>query len=183
MRYMVRIFRYIDENIEKYVMVTSYSLIAGIIFVEVIRRFLFNQQAPWSTTIPILLFLWLTWFGTSYNVKIRGHLALTELRSRLPYQLQFYALIMDAFLWLLFAGIVIYFSYRQVYLSYDNFAIVEGTDDVMQWWFYMATPLAWLLIAYRAIQRLLRDTHTYKRKEPFVFQAMSDTNLLKKERA
>ena len=48
--------RYVERNIEKFIIIISYGSMAGIIFVEVIRRFLFNQQAPWSTTIPIYLF-------------------------------------------------------------------------------------------------------------------------------
>ena len=165
---------WLDQNIEKIVILLSYAAMAGIIFVEVVRRFLFNQQVPWSTTIPVLLFLWLTWFGASYNVKQRTHLALTEVRARLPYTLQFCCFILDAILWLGFAVIVIYFTVDQTYLAYDNFAIVGGTDNVMEWWFYMATPLAWSLIVVRVIQNLLEDIQKYKRHEPFVFQATLD---------
>jgi len=44
--------------------------------------------------------------------------------------------------WIAVVCIVIYFTVQQVNLSYDNFAIVDGTDDVMEWWFYLATSLA-----------------------------------------
>lgn len=167
-----RIIHLIDENIEKVVMVVSYSAMAAIIFIEVVRRFLLNQQAPWSTTIPVLLFLWLTWFGASYNIKKRTHLALTEVRARLSYNLQFCCLVLDSILWIIFAGVVIYFTYQQVYLSYENFAIVGGTDNIMEWWFYLATPLAWSLIIVRVIQNLIADYGRYKRHEPFILQGM-----------
>lgn len=165
---------WIDQNIEKIIILLSYTAMAGIIFVEVVRRFLFNEQVAWSTTIPILLFLWLTWFGTSYNVKQRTHLTLNEIRSRLPYTVQFCCFILDAILWLVFAVIVIYFTYNQTYLAYDNFAIVGGTDNVMEWWFYLATPLAWALIMVRVIQNLLEDIRKYRNNQPFVFQAALD---------
>lgn len=165
------ILSWLNNNIEKLIIVVSYSAIAGIIFVEVIRRFAFSVQAPWSTTVPILLFLWLTWFGASYNIKTRTHLALTEVRKALPYRWQFYCFIMDAVMWIIFASIVIWFTFQQVYLSYDNFAIVGGTDNVMEWWFYLATPLAWSLIIFRAIQNLLEDIKRYRRGVPFIMQA------------
>lgn len=168
------IFLWLDENIEKIIILVSYAAMAGIIFVEVIRRFLFNQQVPWSTTIPVLLFLWVTWFGASYNVKRRTHLALTEVRARLPYVLQFACFVLDAALWLIFAVIVIYFTINQTYIAYDNFAIVGGTDNVMEWWFYLATPLAWSLIMIRVIQNLIEDYQRYKNKEPFILQAALD---------
>ena len=52
------ILRWLDDNAEKTVILVCYLSMTGIIFVEVIRRFAFGQQAPWSSTIPIYLFLW-----------------------------------------------------------------------------------------------------------------------------
>lgn len=164
------ILRWLDENIEKVIILVNYVAMAGIIFVEVIRRFLFNEQAAWSSTIPIYLFLWVTWIGCTYNVKIRTHLRFDELRVRMPYDLQFLCLILDAVLWIVFAGIVIYFATEQVQLSYDNFSIVQGTDDVMQWWFYMATPFAWTLLIFRVLQNLVSDLALYRKREPFQIQ-------------
>ena len=164
-----KILKHFDNHIEKYIIIVSYAGMASIIFVEVIRRYVFKEQAAWSSTIPILLFLWLTWFGASYNIKVRGHLALTEIRARLSYNLQFCCFMLDALAWIVFAILVISFSIDQVKLSYDNFAIVSGTDDVMQWWFYMATPLAWSLIIVRVLQKVVEDIQIFKAKQPFVF--------------
>ena len=169
-----KILNNLNDNIEKYIIVVSYLSMALIIFVEVIRRFVFQQQAPWSTTIPILLFLWLTWFGAAYNVKVRGHLSLAEVRKKMPYTAQFICFILDAVLWIVFASVVLYYSYYQVSLSYENYAIVEGTDDIMQWWFYLAIPLAWGLLVIRVIQILIQDVKTYIAKEPFLFESALD---------
>ena len=171
MAFLKAVLRWLDQNTEKVIILITYSTMAGIIFVEVVRRFLFNEQVAWSTTIPVLLFLWVTWFGASYNIRKRTHLALTEIRSRLPYNLQFSCFVMDAVLWIVFAVIVIYYTYEQTYLAYDNFAIVGGTDDVMEWWFYTATPLAWGLIIIRVIQNLIQDIARFRNNEPFVLQA------------
>ncbi len=158
--------RWFDANIEKIIILICYVTMAAIIFVEVVRRFLLNEQAAWSSTIPIYLFLWITWIGCAYNVKIRTHLRFDELRVRLSHNGQFACMVMDAALWILFAGVVSYFSVQQVYLSYDNFAIVTGTDDVMQWWFYMATPVAWTLLVIRVLQNLYSDFQTWKSGKP-----------------
>jgi TRAP-type C4-dicarboxylate transport system permease small subunit len=159
--------RWLDSNVEKIMILVCYVSMAGIIFVEVIRRFLFNEQVPWSTTVPVYLFLWIVWLGCSYNVKIRAHLRFDELRLRLPYAGQFACLCLDAVLWLTFAAIVITFTSHQVWLSYDNFAIVQGTDDVMQWWFYMATPFAWSLLAIRVLQNFYADLSVFRSGAPF----------------
>tara|TARA_B100000929_G_scaffold240667_1_gene197813 strand:- start:5051 stop:5632 length:582 start_codon:yes stop_codon:yes gene_type:complete len=165
-----RPFLWLDAHLEQVVILIAYSGMAGIIFVEVIRRFFFGLQAPWSTSIPVLLFLWLTWFGASLNVKQRTHLSLNEIRMRLPYAGQFACQVLDAVLWIGFGALVIHFTIAQVELAHMNFAIVPGTDNVMQWWFYLATPLAWALIIFRVLQNLASDIARFRRREPFNLQ-------------
>ena len=162
--------QWLDQNIEKLVIFICYSSMAGIVFVEVIRRFVFSQQAAWSTTIPIYLFLWITWIGASYNVRIRTHLKFDEIRVRLPYNIQFLLQVLDAVLWILFGVIVVIYSTEQVQLAKENFMIVQGTDNVLQWWFYVATSLAWSLLIIRVIQNLLEDIKSFIKREPLPIQ-------------
>lgn len=165
------VLRWLDENAEKSVILVCYLVMTGIIFVEVIRRFAFGQQAAWSSTIPIYLFLWVTWMGCAYTAKKRSHLRFEEVRMRMPYGGQFCAIMMDHIVWIGFSLLVIYFSIEQVQLSYDNFAIVQGTDDVMQWWFYMATPVAFSLLIFRVLQNLAEDLRRFRNREPFMIAA------------
>ena len=162
------VLKWLDENIEKSIILVSYVLMTGIIFVEVIRRFAFGQQAPWSSTIPIYLFLWVTWIGCAYNCKRRSHLRFEEFRMRLPYGGQFLCLMVDHLIWIGFSILVIYYSVQQVQLSYDNFAIVQGTDDVMQWWFYTATPIGFGLVIYRVLRNLMDDIRRFRNNEPML---------------
>ena len=163
----MKFLRAIDANLEKTIILVNYIIMAAIIFVEVIRRFVFKEQAAWSTTIPIYLFLWVVWIGCAYNVKIRGHLRFDEVRTRLPYRAQFLCLVLDAFLWVVFSSIVIFYTTEQVLISRDNFAIVQGTDNILQWWFYLATPIAFALLIVRQLQNLAHDYRRFLNGEPF----------------
>ena len=159
--------RWLDDNAEKTVILVCYLSMTAIIFVEVIRRFAFGQQAAWSSTIPIYLFLWVTWIGCAYTAKQRSHLRFEEIRLRMPYFWQFCSVMLDHIIWIGFSLLVVYFSVEQVQISYDNFAIVQGTDDVMQWWFYLATPVAFCLIIFRVTQNLIEDVRRFRNREPF----------------
>jgi TRAP-type C4-dicarboxylate transport system permease small subunit len=161
------ILRWLDDNAEKTIILISYVVMAGIIFIEVIRRFAIGQQAPWSSTIPVYLFLWVVWAGCAQNVKLRTHLRFDEFRSRLGYTGQYLCLLLDAALWIIFSLIVIYFTAEQVRLSRDNFAIVAGTNDTMQWWFYLATPVCFSLVIFRVLQNMWRDFHCFRQGQPF----------------
>ncbi len=168
--------KWLDENIEKVIILFSYVVMTAIIFVEVIRRFAFGQQAAWSSTIPIYLFLWVTWIGCAYNCKQRSHLRFEEFRMRLPYAGQFFCLVVDHLVWIGFSILVIYFAMEQVMIARDNFAIVQGTDDVQQWWFYMATPVGFGLVIYRVTRNLIEDIRRFKNHEPLPIKAADEAN-------
>ena len=163
--FFVLLYKYIpwfERSFESTVMVSTYLLIGVIIFVEVFRRFVLNVQAPWSTTLPPFLFLIMTWAGCAYNVKLRTHLSFSEFRMNLPRGLQFACLTLDAILWLGFAWIVVVTSTQVAANSASNFAILLGTDNVLQWWFLVSVPLSFILIAARALENWLTDLGNYR---------------------
>lgn len=160
--------RWLDRNAERTLILIAYSSMALIIVYAVFERYAFSTQIPWSSSIPIYLFLWVTWIGCAYNVKKRTHLVFNDFRLRMPYPMQFAMMWLDALLWVGFGTIVAYFTIEQTHLAYDNFAIVQGTDNVMQWWFYLATPIGWVLLMFRALQNLFVDIGRFRRGEPFL---------------
>lgn len=162
----------IDRHLERTVMVWTYLLIAAIIFVEVFRRFVLNEQVPWSTTVPPFLFLIMTWFGCSYNVRLRTHLAFAEFRTAMPPTGQLLCLILDAVLWLIFSWIVIVTSSRITANSAANFQIMLGTDNIQQWWFLATVPLAFVLLAARALENLIEDFRNYRMGQPMIEQTV-----------
>ncbi|MYN14234.1 TRAP transporter small permease subunit [Pusillimonas sp. TS35] len=170
---MISILRWLDRNVERAFILVAYSTMAGIIVFAVAQRYLFSTQIPWSGSIPIYLFLWVTWIGCSYNVRRRSHLCFNEFRVRMSYRAQFACMWLDALLWLVFGVLVVYYTTEQTMLAYNNFSIVQGTDNLMQWWFYCATPVAWVLLMFRALQNLAADVGRYRRNEPFIVDIQS----------
>ena len=163
------VFRYVpflDRNLERWVMIVAYSLIGTIIFVEVIRRFAFNVQSAWSTTLPPMLFLIMTWVGCSYNVRLRSHLSFSEFRTNFPPLGQLACSLLDTVLWYVFGVIVIVATMRQTALSASNFQMLQGTDDVMLWWFYIVIPVAWLILCARVLENTIGDIARYRANQP-----------------
>lgn len=168
MSYLLAPLRWLDRNAERTLILFAYSSMALIIVWSVVQRYVFSTQIPWSTSIPIYLFLWVTWVGCSYNVKRRTHLVFNDFRLRMSYGMQFACFVLDAILWIAFGSMVAYFTIQQTQLAYQNFAIVQGTDNVMQWWFYLATPIGWGMLMIRALQNLAADIGRFKRRERFL---------------
>lgn len=167
---LLRVFRRVkllDRYLEPTAMFFIYLTIAMIIFVEVIRRFVFNVQAPWSTTLPPYLFLLLTWIGCAYNVKLRAHLSFGEVRAMMPPAGRLALSFLDAILWYVMAVIVMVATLRLTANSAANFQLLLGTDDVMRWWFYICVPISWLVLYARVLENLFQDVRNFRAGREF----------------
>ncbi|WP_425039449.1 TRAP transporter small permease [Primorskyibacter sp. S187A] len=152
----------VEKHLEPAVMVVAYLAIGYIIFSGVVQRFFLDGQPPWSTTIPPFLFLVMTWVGCSYNVKLRTHLAFAEFRKASPRPVQLVLLMVDAVLWIGFAWIVIVTTTQESVRAAANFAIMLGTDNVLQWWFLATVPVAFILLTARVLQNAADDLRRYR---------------------
>lgn len=162
----------LDRHLERTIMAYSYLAIAFIIFWGVIDRFIFSNQQPWSTTIPPLLFMIMAWFGAAFNVRLRTHLSFAEFRTAMPRSGQMACLLLDATLWFVFTVIVLVTTTRVTALSASNFQIVLGTDNVMQWWFLITAPMAFVAMAARVFENLADDIRNWRSGEPLIKQAV-----------
>lgn len=172
--YMYKTVPFLDRHLERTVVVYTYIVIAGIIFVGVLQRFLpfLPGQPPWSTTLPPMLFMVMAWFGCSFNVRLRTHLSFNEFRSKMPPIGQLVCLTLDAILWFGFCVIVVTTTMRVTMNSVANFQIVPGTDNLMQWWFIITVPFAFILMAGRVLENYLEDLKRYREGEPLIEQAV-----------
>lgn len=155
-----RVLKYLDDNIERIIIIISYFMMAAIICEEVIKRFLFNSQAAWSVQIPIYLFLILAWIGASYNAKVRSHLRFEALRASMGPRMKYLCEVIDYLAWVVLSVVVIWVTIEQVQINRDNFSMVLGTE-IMTWYFIAVTPLGWALILYRVTQNLVQDTRNF----------------------
>ncbi|QUJ75985.1 TRAP transporter small permease subunit [Sulfitobacter albidus] len=170
--YIYKLSPWLDRNLEKTIAVTAYIIIAVIIFVGVIQRFVFSSQVPWSTTIPPLIFMIMSWYGCSYNVKLRTHLSFSEFRAKMSPQRQYLMLCMDNVLWFIFCIICVTTMSRITVNTYDNFAIVLGTDGIMRWWFIVTMPLCFIMMAGRVLSNALIDRSRFRNNETLIEQAV-----------
>lgn len=170
--FLYKMVPWVDRNFERIIAVTAYIFIALIIFSGVIQRFVFSSQVPWSTTIPPLIFMIMSWYGCSYNVKLRTHLSFSEFRSKMGHTQQYMCLVMDNVLWFIFCIICVTTMARITVNTYDNFAIVLGTDSVMRWWFIVTMPICFVMMAGRVLSNALIDLDRYRNNETLIKQAV-----------
>jgi TRAP-type C4-dicarboxylate transport system permease small subunit len=172
MAWIYHVVPWIERNLESTLMVVSYLTIGAIIFIEVIRRFVFSEQFPWSTTIPGYLFLIMTWTGCSYNVRLRTHLSFSEFRTKMGRLPQMVLLSLDAVLWWGLCWLVIVTATKVTANAGNNFMIVTGTDNVFVWWFMVTLPIAFVLLSGRVFENLFEDIKKYRTGQPMIEQTV-----------
>ena len=148
-------------------MLLCYSLCAGTICVEAVRRYLFRLQAPWTPVAAIYLFVWLTWIACAYNIKARTHLRFDALRKQLPYRLQFVLQLTDYAIWLLLGLVIVVYGLAQVKIQHKIGALMQGTDYFPLWIPFMGVPVGWILVLWRVVQNVREDAHRFHKRESF----------------
>jgi TRAP-type C4-dicarboxylate transport system permease small subunit len=172
--FIYRTVPFLERHLERAVVVYTYIIIAAIIFVGVLQRFIpfLPGQPPWSTTLPPMLFMIMAWFGCSFNVKLRTHLSFNEFRTKFRPSMQILVLWLDAILWFGFCVIVVTTTARVTANAVSNFMIVPGTNGLMQWWFIITVPFAFILMAARVLGNLVEDIRRYRAGEVLIEQAV-----------
>lgn len=73
---------------EEIVLIVMFAAMVGIIFFQVIMRYVFNNSLSWSEELGKFLFVWLSWLGISIGHRRKEHIRITLLVEKLPYKIK-----------------------------------------------------------------------------------------------
>jgi TRAP-type C4-dicarboxylate transport system permease small subunit len=158
---MASLWSRIDSKLERWLIAFFYAYFCLIILVEVVRRYVFGASSPWGEMTARYAFVFLVYIAAAEVARSNDHIRI-DLVPRLlapRYRLALY-LYFDA-LYLILAGLVVYFSLQVVGLSIRNNTLMTGFDLNMAF-AQAALPLGWLLLAYRVVQRFVRTFRRYR---------------------
>ncbi len=90
------------DYFEEYFCMALLAFMTVLIFAQVVLRYVFSNSLSWSEELARYCFIWLSWIGASYCVKIDAHLRVTALlgffnKKTLPYVNLFMYLCWGAF--------------------------------------------------------------------------------------
>jgi TRAP-type C4-dicarboxylate transport system permease small subunit len=146
----------LDNDIERWLSLIFYMMIAMTIISEVIRRFVFSYSSIWGEEVARYCFIYMAWVGASLGVKNRAHIRIDIILNFLPNRGQCVVYLFADFLTLILAVIAIYFSMGSVLTSIEFGSVTHGLR-IGQYWFLMAIPIGFTLIVIRLLQSMTRD--------------------------
>lgn len=162
---MKRLFRAIDENGERWLLLVLYVTIVVVIFMEVVRRFLLSYSSIWGEEIARYAFIYLAWIGASAGIRERAHIRIDVLFHYLRPRAQAALFLLGDALTLALAVIALYWSLEPIRTSLVFGSVTHGLR-ISQAWFTAAVPLGFAMMCFRLVQSMHRDCRAIAGRAP-----------------
>jgi len=162
---MSRIFRALDRNGERWLLLVFYVMLVGTMFIEVVRREVFSYSSIWGEEIVRYSFIYLAWIGAAAAVKERGHIRIDVIMKYVPQRVKALLYIFGDLVMFVVALIALYWSWESVHVSWKFGSVTHGLR-ISQTWFLFAVPFGFALVMLRLIQSFLRDISDLRSGRP-----------------
>lgn len=114
---MKKIMRFLNYYLEETVCVILMSIMAVVIFIQVIMRYIMHNSLSWSEEFARYCFIWLIYVGVAYGCKLMKHIKIDAALRLFPEKVRPYIVILGELLVLTFAAYIVVagveLTYRQ----------------------------------------------------------------------
>ena len=152
----VSIWKRLDDNAERWMLLGFYGMIVATIVVEVVRRFVLSYSSIWGEEIARYAFIYLAWVGASIAVKDRAHIRIDVILHYLSVRAKALVYLLGDFCMLALAVLALYTSVEALEVSLKFGSVTHGLRISLAW-FLFAVPLGFTLMIYRLCQSIWRD--------------------------
>ncbi|MDH3596971.1 MAG: TRAP transporter small permease [Rhodospirillales bacterium] len=155
----------LDDNAERWLLLGFYAMIVATIVVEVVRRFVLSYSSIWGEEIARYAFIYLAWVGASAAVKDRAHIRIDVLLHYLSDRGKAVIYLFGDLCMLALALLALYTAIESLEISLKFGSVTHGLRISLAW-FLAAVPLGFSLMVYRLGQSIWRDLGDLRRGRP-----------------
>jgi C4-dicarboxylate transporter, DctQ subunit len=143
------------SKIEEYLMAVFMFSIALVVILAVFFRYFFNSPLSWAGEVSVFLLIWMSFIGGSWGLKHGSQASVTLLLEKVPPKTKRMILIVQHILMIIFLLIVLYFSYKWIFLP--NVAFQKSSSILLPMWIpYSAVPIGITFATIHLITNLLK---------------------------
>lgn len=151
----------VDQQLERWLITFFYGYFCLIIVVEVVRRYVFGSSSNWGEMSARYAFVYLVYIAAAEVAKSNDHIRIDLVPRLLGPRGRLSLYVYFDLIYLILAGLVIYYSLEVMQLSIATDTLMTGFDLNMAF-AQAALPIGWALLAYRVIQRFLRSVKSFQ---------------------
>lgn len=152
----------IVNNILDVGLAASVAVVFIVTFLQVISRFVFRLNIPWSTDIIRLSFVYTVFLGAALGMRSKGHLNVDVVFNALPERVRKITGLGINILLLFFLGFIFILG-----MQFTQSGLTQGAPYVKMPMavYYFCVPLSALLMFYYLIQHTLEDLKSFLTKQ------------------
>lgn len=160
----MKVVRYIDDNLEKILVILLLGAMSLIIGFQVFMRYIMKASLSWSEEVARYMFIWLTYIGISYGVKTNRHIKVDAAMYIFPKGLRKYVAILGNLLFLAFALIIVKNS---IATSGKILSLGQASPAVgiPMGFVYMAPLVGFAIVVLRLLQSIFYEIKSVKGDE------------------
>lgn len=152
----MKIIRWLNDHLEEYVLSGLLVVIASVMMLQVIMRYVFNNSLSWAEEASRYAFIWSALISIGYSIKERNILRVDTLIEALPRPLR------NLMTNLGNLTVVAFFGYLSISAVPAVQRVMRSSQTspalkVHMGWIYLAAILGFFLATFRAVQRLRAD--------------------------
>lgn len=150
----MKIIKKIDDNFEELLLMLLLAIMAMVMGVQVVARYVFNYSLTWSEELTRYMFVWSAFLSISYCTKKQISIKIEQIVSMLPAKLHAIFKIIEKAVMLVFFVYMIKYAYNFVQASVLSGQISPACRIPM--YFIQVAPLVgFILTIIRLIQGLV----------------------------
>lgn len=139
---------------EKAVLITAFSVITALVFVNVVSRYALHASLSFSTELVINLAVVMIMIGASLGIKYNVHPGFTVLRDNSTGLLHKVVVILISAAMMVFLAFLFWYGYEQAMSQFASGRVTPALG-IPQGLFTMAIPVGAVLAALRTVQQVV----------------------------
>lgn len=158
---MLKSLKWLDENLEKYILFLLSAVMVSVVFVQVFMRYVMSNSLSWSEELARYCFIWLIYIGISYAVKHHRHIKVDAALLLFKDKTKIYFSLISNLLFLIFCVYVAIYGYS---IASQLLAFGQTTPalQIPTGIVYLAPPVGMGLAGIRLIQNIINNVITIK---------------------
>lgn len=156
------VLQWIDRHIEESILIPFTGIMVLILFIEVLKRYLFGNASAYVDEIARTLFIYVVFLGVPLGVARNNHILIDVLPDKLPVKVTFYIGLFSNIVSLLFCGFFAYIGYTTIRFL-DLMGIRTIALELPKSLYMACIPIGFLGACIRIIQRIVLLVRDYKR--------------------
>ena len=159
---MKKLLSFLDDKLEEIFLVSTLAFNVGLIFSQVVMRYIFSNSIFWSEELARYLFIWQAWIAASFATKHSKHINLDIVLNLCPAVVQKLLYWVTHILWL---GFALYIAHKSAVLTNMIFSrrTISAAMQIKMGWVYLAVPVSCALMSFRLVQSMIAKLRSSER--------------------